>query len=216
MKRILFLFLLLNATFVNAQAWRHASEISLGYGQLSANLLKKEQVKPFSHAYFPPAANERTSSTSYGVPFIGYRYHPAEEFSIGVVISFEERHGYIVELAAGHYDWSIKALGFSPELTIVYGAHGKLKLYGGISFGIFFTQTTYTAFSSSPSSIYPEKRQIGLVGKSELIYQITPIGFRYGKTFGAFAEAGYGYKGIISGGLSLKLGGAEKKSKPAE
>ena len=38
-----------------------------------------------------------------------------------------------------------------------------------------------------------------------LAYQANIIGFRYGGIFGAFVEAGYGYKGILKFGLNIQL-----------
>ena len=36
-------------------------------------------------------------------------------------------------------------------------------------------------------------------------FQITPIGIKYGSRFGVFAEAGFGYKGILSAGLFARF-----------
>ncbi|NDC41164.1 MAG: hypothetical protein EBZ77_06370, partial [Chitinophagia bacterium] len=36
--------------------------------------------------------------------------------------------------------------------------------------------------------------------------QITPLGFRFGRQLKGFVELGYGYRGILSGGISLHLG----------
>jgi hypothetical protein len=35
--------------------------------------------------------------------------------------------------------------------------------------------------------------------------QLTPFGIRYGKNTGAFAEIGWGYKGILNLGVSAKF-----------
>ena len=36
-------------------------------------------------------------------------------------------------------------------------------------------------------------------------FQVSPIGVRVGNTFSFFAEAGFGYQGLLSAGLALKL-----------
>ncbi|MDZ7738042.1 MAG: hypothetical protein U5K32_03030 [Bacteroidales bacterium] len=33
-------------------------------------------------------------------------------------------------------------------------------------------------------------------------FQVSPLGFRLGKQIGAFAEIGFGYKGILNAGIS--------------
>jgi hypothetical protein len=36
-------------------------------------------------------------------------------------------------------------------------------------------------------------------------FQWSPVCIRYGNDFGAFLELGFGYKGVISGGLSCRM-----------
>jgi hypothetical protein len=38
-----------------------------------------------------------------------------------------------------------------------------------------------------------------------LAYQITPFGIRTGQKLGFWAEIGYGFKGLLNAGLSLKF-----------
>ncbi|MBE2280369.1 MAG: hypothetical protein IAE91_08260 [Ignavibacteriaceae bacterium] len=41
--------------------------------------------------------------------------------------------------------------------------------------------------------------------KQYFAYQISPVGFRFGRGFGFTFELGFGFKGIVSGGVSLRL-----------
>lgn len=69
-----------------------------------------------------------------------------------------------------------------------------LQLYSGVAAGV-------SAGKSSPKS--------GTGGDSfsstDFAFQVNALGLRVGHNFGAFAELGFGYNGIVSLGVSAKF-----------
>ena len=73
-----------------------------------------------------------------------------------------------------------------------------IHLYGGIAGGITNVTTTVTGASGDNTA------QPGDESKAtKIAYQLTPIGISVGKGFGVFAEVGYGYLGIVNGGIRI-------------
>ena len=64
---------------------------------------------------------------------------------------------------------------------------------GGLGYFNTNSTTNYTSKGSTQETI------------SGVAMQFTPIGIRYGKSFGGFAEIGAGYKGVINFGVNVKF-----------
>jgi hypothetical protein len=73
-----------------------------------------------------------------------------------------------------------------------------ISLYSSLGFGVNYTRIKNTLDEHLPFVQLNEN-------KNTLAYQITPIGIRIGKRIGGYAEVGYGYKGIVCGGLSYRF-----------
>ena len=63
--------------------------------------------------------------------------------------------------------------------------------------GLGYFNTKSTLNSSSRRHVQERKNGVAM--------HLTPIGIRYGKSFGGFAEIGAGYKGIVNFGVNVKF-----------
>lgn len=112
---------------------------------------------------------------------------------------------------------------FTPSLS--------LGVYGGISYSsaevynsdrwLYRSEVTSYTFQIAGTWTYWEKRAmecssavylgISYLDEShdrdsiKFAYHITAFRFRYGETIGGFAELGFGYRGLVNVGLSVKL-----------
>ena len=68
-------------------------------------------------------------------------------------------------------------------------------MYSGLAFGYAFQNIQYMPIEGEEEVENPGK----------MAFHINAIGFRFGKSIGGFLELGYGYKGILNFGFSLKL-----------
>jgi hypothetical protein len=99
-------------------------------------------------------------------------------------------------------------LDTNREVQIGYSPWARERFVNDALRLLFFrtlktTPSRKMAFSDSFSVSYRyqlrSKFSIGPTG------QLTPFGIRYGKNTGAFAEIGWGYKGILNLGVSAKF-----------
>lgn len=90
---------------------------------------------------------------------------------------------------------------FAIELYYIYFFRKRLEAYTllGVGPGFASTTTTTVATSLEPAVSKTESHDAFRA-------QYSPIGIRVGGRLGLFAEFGYGYKGMVSGGISFKFG----------
>ncbi len=70
-----------------------------------------------------------------------------------------------------------------------------ITMYSGIAVGACFVSTKNITNSEG---LHPDNQ-------TDFAFHVNAFGIRVGKTFGFFAEAGFGYNGIIQAGLNVRL-----------
>jgi hypothetical protein len=78
---------------------------------------------------------------------------------------------------------------FNGEFVINYIATKSFQMYGLLGLGF--------AIAS-----YPD---VDIKNIPILSFHFTPLGLRFGKNIGGFCEIGYGYRGIVNAGLSVRF-----------
>jgi hypothetical protein len=84
----------------------------------------------------------------------------------------------------------VNVVYYKQDVTLPF-----IELYGGVTGGTANLKASATDPFTGPASFK----------KNYFAYQVTPIGIRTGRQFGFWAEAGWGYKGLLSAGLSFRL-----------
>lgn len=154
-----------------------------GYINLFTIFLLRETVTPF----------ERSNGL-----YSTYRYRISRRISAGLTAGATllntEKSVFGYSRTPGDYRY-ISAL-IAAEAQLHYIDRPKWSLYcvAGAGLGSTFERNSGTVAGSSEKTRYPL-----------VIVQVTPIGVRYGKAVGIFAELGYGYRGIVNAGISLRL-----------
>lgn len=192
MKHIILLITALTSFFCTlAQEKKH--EISIGAGLISRPYAK--EILQIERSY--GGSGDANSSTPAFQ--LNYRYTINSKFNLGGTFLFERQthsltssyppflsyHKYVDRyytiLLSSNYSWVIKK---------------SMQLYSGLSAGINIHDR---------NEVIDEFIYYADLTKIHFAYQATPIGFRLGRTFGVYAEVGYGYKGILCGGFSYRF-----------
>lgn len=154
-----------------------------GYINLFMILILKETITPF----------ERGNGL-YGT----YRYRITRRISAGLTAgaTLLNTREPVFDHSGTPGDYRYVSALLAAEAQFHYIDRPRWSLYGIAGAGLGRT----SARNSGAVTNTVEKSRYPLA-----TIQVTPIGVRYGKTVGIFAELGYGYKGILNTGVSLRL-----------
>jgi hypothetical protein len=130
--------------------------------------------------------NNTNFGTSTGSPVFGYRYYISREVTLGMNIAYENisTWGSFVTIA--------------PEMTFCYmdtrKTRVRVRLYGSASYGITLFGDNVVGHGDADET-----------GAKPWGFHGSPFGIRIGRQFAGFLELGYGYKGLVHGGMSLRF-----------
>lgn len=144
-------------------------------------------------------SKDTKNENSSGMWGIGYKYHINNRFSAGLELSYMASSKDInFKKSDDEYTVHRKSSFFLvlPTAQYHYLNREKLQLYGNIGVGL----VSYTI--KEEKNIGPESFDNNYIS---LAFQVNPIGLRIGQKFGGFAELGFGYKGIIHAGASMRF-----------
>jgi len=94
------------------------------------------------------------------------------------------------------YDYRVTTMTMAADLNWLLYSKKQVQVYQGLSAGL----SQYFE-----NDVYPDNTTSSVSGV-KFNGQVTLAGLRYGKALGGFVEVGFGYKGLVSGGLSYQTG----------
>ena len=141
--------------------------------------------------------------------FISGKYFFRKGVALGLTIATQNITGYsnsdwTAQNYTSTFAYSMNALTIAPELTFAYVRRKNFMFYSVIGVAYVHNSVSYSYIQSSGGDHYK-------IDPNSLDGQYTPLGFRFGDAFSAFIELGYGYKGVLNGGLSCRI---TKKKQP--
>lgn len=143
--------------------------------------------------------SDETSSLVYG---LGYRYS-IYRFKVGADLGFSQSTSKLTLLGETAPSLKEKDLNFMllPTVEFVYFKRGLVELYGGAAAGVNVVSHSETSLNKAVTT-QAKKSDIS----TQFAYQINPIALRVGNhRIGGFLEAGLGYKGFVTAGVSLRF-----------
>lgn len=196
MRRIFQCCLLLALLCVAGRVQAQSNEIRLGYGLFSSNSLVgnySDVLKDIVDGKDILQANEHTIGSIY----LSYRAKILPKIMLGATVGYERvEKDYGVDAAdmkAGKNNYYTAALDIQFRYLTIPSE--VLTLYWSASAGL----TTH-------GQKIPEVESYGKERELFFAYQVSPIGLTVGlPNFGAFAEVGFGYKGIVQLGLYARF-----------
>ena len=82
--------------------------------------------------------------------------------------------------------------------SYTYWQQGPVECSGSLYLGVSYQDESIV--QGNEDYFIPEAND-----RLRFSYHITAVKFRYGETFGGFAELGFGYRGLVNVGLSIKI-----------
>ncbi len=148
--------------------------------------------------------NNKTRTYNPGNAFITVRYFLYSCLAFGFAGGTTNERGQYTDPFSPSFITSTYKKGVTTialEAYYVYFFRKYLEVYTLLGVGpAFTTNTTIT----NPTLYAPGYTTA--TSNDGLKFQYAPIGVRIGGRLGGFIEAGIGYKGLINGGLSFKIG----------
>lgn len=137
------------------------------------------------------------NSKSIGFLEAGYRYQISDRFKVGADVGFMNENRTVTYTKNGTTKAdttksTTRYVTVLPNVQFSYIKTAIIDFYGSASVGVIFAQTSYKNMNTRGNN-------------TGFAFQVNPVGIRVGKKLGGFLEAGFGYKGLINAGLSLKL-----------
>lgn len=179
-----------------SQTYSQKHQISAGMGIGSSNQILDVLESSFSPIFFATSTLNQTSEL--GEFRISYAYTPEEKWHFGGTLSYSSTNfdvNYNQEKIGKQVNTYYT---LAAETGYSYLKKEKLDLYAllgaGATFGTSKKQTQNSSFAID--DYYHD---------TFFNFQVTPIGVRYGKQWGGFAELGFGYRGIFSFGIFYNL-----------
>ncbi len=215
MKRIVSVtaVLMLLTSFAHAQIDRvrdseyfPRNEIYIQYGTPSVMELSTMLSEEYRSIGF--SGDSRNHKFS-GIPAIGYNFFISPAVAVGVDFGFGYASADLYLTASEEFPvkdpifmYRTQVNSFTAHVsgTYTYWTSGAMECSGAIYLGVNFMDQNVVSVN--------EQLTIPIPGEEERVrfsYHITAVKFRYGETVGGFAELGFGYRGLVNVGLSIKL-----------
>lgn len=145
----------------------------------------------------------RTDEQSGGVIGLGYRRH-INRFRVGLDLGFASVTSKSDYAGSKQKDIKETQQNFlvMPVAEMVYYKKGLVELYGSVAAGVDITRIKETGLTPTGKEHADTKARTS----SNFAFQVNPIALRIGNgRIGGFVEAGLGYKGFVTAGVSLKF-----------
>ena len=198
-----------------AQQQYSGNELQIGDGLLSMEFINGWAGKGGMGGYVS------MPSAITGALFLTYRHAFTRRFEVGVTAGYENLSGDLsygnpeenqsgLDGVSGHY--SVHAYTVAVEPLLAYFKRRSVMLYGYAGLGCTYFDNKFTFYPNIQYPAFFYGAPGSLVPSNPYDYhttyfnaQVTPFGIRFGNTVAGFVEVGFGYKGLINGGLSVRF-----------
>jgi hypothetical protein len=166
-----------------------------GTSQIMAGYAMMPSENPLSTLWFGVAQlgwDDTRFNARRGAVFGSYKYFVSNRIALGGTTGFNPNVLRSIFWLQSLDRFDAKILTTAGEVTCSIFSRPGIQFYAMAGLGFYVMQSTVDNFSTSTQTYGPT-------------VQITPVGIRFGKKVGVFGELGYGYKGIVNTGLSIKI-----------
>jgi hypothetical protein len=178
-----------------ASAQTRPHEIAVHFGVVSSDQVIDILEDPAA-VVLPGGAYDKVGQTFSAVPFLTYRRWVSSGLAFGATAGYFGSSGALVaeggEVIAGEFR-ERNYVG-AVEIEVRWLTRRALTLYSGAGFGVKVRRGTYAIGDDTEAFT-----------KALPTFHLNAIGLRAGRTIGFFAEAGYGYKGVLAAGLDARF-----------
>lgn len=203
------------ATGVSAQTWREKDvdyypqhELQVHYGTPTILELTTKLARPMITGQGQGESRNHIFSGAAGV---GYSFYLHPTVSIGLDFGTSYAAADIVLTSDGHPQIPAGSVLYRSAVTTwtgqlsghwTYFQAGALDISCGLYVGLAYLDESVSQVFDAPGIqdlvSFPKDR-------AKLAYHFTALKVRYGEVFGIYGELGFGYRGLLNVGLSVKL-----------
>lgn len=216
---ILVIFVLC-ANTLSAQQHKHVREIDAQYFPRHEIYVHYGSPTVMELVTLLPAPKEFRGDTKdqvfVGAPGIGYNISLSEDFSLGIFggYSYSKANIYALPPKGVNADelllYGIGVRSYVGQLSAnwVYFKENDLEMSTGLYLGAAFWDEDIHLYADQGILTGLITEDFDIPHSSEqwkFSYHFTACKVRYGDTFGVFGELGFGYRGLVNVGLSIKL-----------
>lgn len=196
MKKVILSLVLLSSSLLGIAQEKSAKkgviEFRAGVGFLTAPNIIEGLSSGVAESVINPGFTSVDLSGS-GALMVSVLFAPDNRISFGL--------DFIVDKTKASYAYSNNSVvrtetnyaSIMPRLDFKYINKPNFKVYGSGAIGVSMRKA-----ENKTNNTTPNKATGGA-------FHITPVGIRAGNNIAFWAEAGFGFRGIVSGGLSIKL-----------
>ncbi len=170
-------------------------DLSVHFGVVSSDQVIDILEDPAA-VVIPAGAYSKVGQTFSAAPFLTYRRWITGRLAFGGAAGYFGSSGALVpaggEAIVG--DFREKNYVGAVEIQLRWMRKRTLELYSGAGFGVKVRRGTYRDGGATDAFT-----------KALPTFHLNALGLRAGKSFGFFAEAGYGYKGVLAAGLNARF-----------
>ena len=219
MKLVSGLLTIITCVFAQASFAQHADWYIDRHDELylSEGVITVEEANGWEGRGTGLAGYISTPQLSSGALFLSYRHFLNDRFAIGGSAGIDNEMGELsygdpkLKVSGGSEgqsgNYSVHIYTFSVESLFAYKKEQNLMLYCYVGLGATHYNNVSTLDSEALTSHDGPRLPTNPYNHSDIHWtaQITPFGVRFGKAFAGFFEFGFGYKGLICGGISARF-----------
>lgn len=172
---------------VNAQDQGRA-EINIGAGMMATENAFADAIILSLSALINDPEDVRVTGAAWSIT---YKYYVSEKIAVGGSSVYNPSPDQWIPDFSKNDEWKRRSLTTAGEVTYFWTKHRAFQFYANAGAGFFVKRKTLYEMQSETNFGYT--------------FQVTPAGLRVGDQVGLFMELGYGYKGVFSGGLSMRF-----------
>ncbi|MDA9057135.1 hypothetical protein N9K49_04750 [Flavobacteriaceae bacterium] len=131
-----------------------------------------------------------------------YGYAVKDRWMLGASLAYQTVHRKLLLDNKESGKSSSAVYSFGVETDYRYISNKSFQMYSGLGAGYAFGKSSFTL--EDPNLEFKDKNKTD-DKINYFTFHVTALGFRVGKKLAAFAEIGFGYKGILNGGISYQF-----------
>lgn len=141
-----------------------------------------------------------------GVAGLGYNFFISNRFMIGIYggASYAKADICLMNddetISQRLYAKGVMSYVGQLSASWIFYNEGSIQLSSGVYLGMAYWDEDITVYDNKSSINYPHASD-----QFKFSYHLTACKFRWGDTFGVFAELGFGFRGLVNAGLSVQL-----------
>lgn len=191
MKKLLLIALLAVSFNGFAQADNKGKkDIYVGYGIVTAQDIIGATTSGLVGALVP-GGYDKIKVSGMGAAFLGLDYYLSDKVAVGLQANYSSFTAEYVQSSGDNPTAKLNFFTPMARMKVNWKNERSLQVYSSVAAGASFSKGKSHANTTSRSNNFA--------------FHISPIGVRLGNTVAVFGEAGFGYQGLLSAGLSVKL-----------